>query len=177
MIKRILFFYLTILISGSFIILSLADMLDFNGVNMSLKVDKRVFCFFPQGWAFFTRSPREAQVYLLKKKDDKFVSENFYHSSYKNLFGLNRETTRINYELIDAYSNFSKEEFTSGFSNIQCDIIDSVPKKIHYVKNSFDNPRIQGEYIIVLQNLVPYPWIKNLKNEMMPSKSIRFYVY
>jgi antimicrobial peptide system SdpA family protein len=155
--------------------MSLSDTLDFNTLNFSIKLDKKLFNILPQGWAFFTRSPREGQVFLLKKKGDAFFVENLYHSKINNVFGLNRVTTKINYELMSIYSQFKKTDFVDGQSNMQCNITDSIPKKIHYVRNKFRNAKITGEYVLIIQKLVPYAWISKLNLQTMPCKSIRFY--
>ena len=37
-----------------------------NAVRLKINIQKTVFTFVPQGWAFFTRDPREAQIVLFK---------------------------------------------------------------------------------------------------------------
>lgn len=174
---KILYLYILILAFFSLTILSLSDALDFNTLNFSIKLEKKLFNFLPQGWAFFTRSPREGQIYLLKKRNNVFYVENLYHSSSSNFFGLNRVTTKINYELISIYSQLNKINFVDGYSNMQCNVFDSIPKKTYYLKNRFSNPKITGEYVLIIQKLVPYAWSDNLYKQKMPCKAIRFYVF
>ena len=177
MLVKLAFVYLLIFLSFILCLVNLSDLVGYNSVDLSVNPKRKLFSFLPQGWAFFTRSPRETQVYLLKKKNNEFIVENFYHSNVNNLFGIKRNVTRINYELISIYGSFKKTDFTDGYSNIQKNIVDKIPAKIHYVKNIFDDPFILGEYVIVLQKLVPYAWFPNINKEKMACKSIRFYVY
>ncbi len=175
--KKIVYFYLLIFLSAVGFFIVLADSVEYNSFNIGVETDKKVFTFIPQGWAFFTRNPREAQVQLFKCNGDKYEKYTHYHSSYKNLFGLIRNSTRINYELTGIYSQIARDKFKDSESNIQTGYIKELPSDIVYVENKFDNPRVLGEYILVIQKLVPWNWSKNLEKEKMPCKIIRLKIY
>lgn len=52
---------------GILIFLMLFYFIEVNPVKFNNNIESRFFSFVPQGWAFFTRNPREAQIILYKK--------------------------------------------------------------------------------------------------------------
>jgi len=76
----------------------------------------------PQGWAFFTRSPRESQIQLLKiLPDGKLDKVNHYHAHYSNAFGTNRKTTMLLTQLSTVYKQIPDSLFKDSNCNIQYD--------------------------------------------------------
>lgn len=175
--KKILYFNILFFSLIFFIFISLADSVEYNALNIELPTNKYIFSFFPQGWAFFTKDPREPQSQLFKLENNKWQRVEHYQSSMKNYLGMNKGSTRINYELISIYSLIKKTEYSDSYSNIQIGWIENIPTKVIYIKNSFDNPRLRGEYALVIQKIVPWAWSKNLNNEQMPCKIAHLKIY
>ena len=71
-----------------------------NPIEITNEVDTRVFNFIPQGWALFTRDPREAQILIYRIENDSILKPYPQrHSSFTNLIGLKRTSSKILTEL------------------------------------------------------------------------------
>ena len=99
--------YLLIIVSISFIFLVkvFAAFISFNPQTPSLTNSLIIQNLVPQGWGFFTRSPRERlhQIYKLEHADNNIISKApiaISNSSIKNFFGLSRKARRIHLEMM-----------------------------------------------------------------------------
>jgi antimicrobial peptide system SdpA family protein len=168
-----------IFLTLSFLISIFSATIPFNTIGINFKMDKRLMSLFPQGWAFFTKSPREAQIKLYKLENMKCIEVNLNSNNTNNLFGLIRSSARLNYELAAAYNQIEKTEWEDGLSNIQINWFDSIPKNERRIKNVFDNPRLIGTYVIIIQKIIPWAmYIKSRNpNQKIPCKKIRLKIY
>jgi len=110
-----------------FFFVALSDALPYNSFLSVFNSEKSIFKIFPQGWAFFTRSPREAQAKLYSVEGDKIKEIKHYHSSYHTLLGLSKENTRYVTELSYLYNKIPHNRFKDAKSNIQINKIDTIP--------------------------------------------------
>ena len=133
-----------------------------------------VFDVVPQGWAFFTRDPREPQVIIYEIKNNKIINMEHRHSSYKRIFGLERDYGKLISELQVILSNVKKAEFENYHWNYQSEINNTyIPKKIHYCKNKYNNPLLTKEYLVVFQKAIPWAWLNSIDKIKMEAKIIR----
>lgn len=164
-----LFLFLFIVIFNNVII--------FNPISNDLKSKEIVFRFIPQGWAFFTKSPREEEIVIYDIIEGEIVENSKYkHSSYKNFFGLKRNVTKTQTELLlvlnkidDKYFKTTKwnfMDFKYG-NNFNIDSVYEVK-----LKNILIKPKLKGKHLVVKQKQIPWAWAKNSKNLLIPSKVI-----
>jgi len=165
-----------LIIFCTFFYVTLSDALPYNAFSSVFNSEKSIFKIFPQGWAFFTRSPREAQAKLYEIDGDKIKEIKHYHSSYHYLLGASKENSRYVTELAYLFNKIPQERYTDAKSNIQLNNIDKIPTDTIQITNPFDNPRIIGTYILIMQELVPWAWTKNIEREMMDCKTIKMVV-
>jgi antimicrobial peptide system SdpA family protein len=144
-----------------------------NPITLTSNFDNQIFTFLPQGWAFFTRNPREAQISIYEIKNGKLYDINQKHSSASNIFGLKRNASKILSELQIAILKIKKEEFVNLNWNYQSKIYDKIPQKIHYSKNILNSPLLCKEYLIIFQKPVPWAWSKSIEKIKMEAKGIR----
>ena len=92
----------------------LLSSLPFNPTSINLPAKRLITGIAPQGWAFFTRNPREAQVILYKVVNgDHLEPVAQRHTERHNFFGLRRGSTKILLEL-----QFIKEQLADhSFEN------------------------------------------------------------
>lgn len=176
---KLKFFYSVLLISlivFSFSFFVFITSIEFNPIQQYVSKKTPISLLSFQGWAFFTRSPREAQVILYKVHDNKLFKVAHQHSSYKNYFGLSRSSTRIISELQAIKMSLGKDNFINTKWNYQKSLYGEIPNKIIDVKNQFKNPTLKGEYVLVFQRTVPWAWLESLNSIMMPAKIIRINV-
>ena len=147
-----------------------------NPIKNQGKVNLAIFSFVPQGWAFFTRDPREAQILIFKKNENKsFSIDSQKQNALANYFGLKRRPSQMLAEF-----QFAKEEipnflyFDTVF-NYQKDFELESPSKLKTYNhvNKLKHPALCGEYVIVLQKPIPWSWVENINKVKMPAKMIK----
>lgn len=170
-------FFLYLIPTGILLLLMFFYFVEVNPVKFNNNIENRFFSFVPQGWAFFTRSPREAQIILYKKNDEnnKYEEINQRHADIHNLFGLNRKPSKILGELQFAKSEIPQNIYFDTVFNYQTKhIIDEVKElKPYYFENKMYDPLLCGDYIVIYQKPIPWAWSKNLDNINMPCKMIK----
>ncbi|WP_294302530.1 SdpA family antimicrobial peptide system protein [uncultured Chryseobacterium sp.] len=112
----------------------------------------------PQGWGFFTKNPREENVYIYSIHNGQLKSEITQNSSYKNFFGISKKSRMIGFEvsmILGQLKNTKWSKYTQNFNTLPLQQIDS--KNLHYLKN--------GKYILIKEKVPPYTWRNNIKNK------------
>lgn len=147
----------------------------FNPIQYKLSfVKNKVFTFTPQGWAFFTRNPREEQIYIYRIDNNGRLSRiNQKHSNFDNIMGLDRKVSKISVEVQYLTSNIHKSEYTETIWNYDENIFGKVPSKYISVINPINNPLLCGNYLIVKQKIVPWAWWSTSRKVQMPSTVVK----
>lgn len=168
------FLTLIIILSGSILfLLVFTSTVQYNPIRHKYNFDKQVLRFTPQGWAFFTRSAREEQIYIYKIDGNSLKKINQRHADLKNIIGLSRDISKIGIE-IDALTNIVNiENFMNTEWNYEANLLGKIPEAFIEIKNPIYEPLLCGEYLLVFQPLVPWAWSKSKNNIKMPSKVIK----
>lgn len=128
----------------------------------------------PQGWAFFTKSPRDAGILAYKKENDQFLCVNMRNAGAENLFGLSRRARVQGVELGSILGKLKGAkwfECKDGLKSINLDTIKSI-----VVLNAATSPTFDGEYILEEKKIVPWAWSQSANEITMPSKIIKINV-
>lgn len=145
-----------------------------NPIKLNINIENKLFTFTPQGWAFFTRNPREAQVIIYTKNTKNHYEEiQQRHSSYKNLFGLKRNASKIMSEMQFIKAKINDTLYKNTKWNFQSNIYSNKKLEIITIDNQMKNPLLCGEYFIVYQKAVPWAWSSSIEKIKMPAKIIR----
>ncbi len=121
--------------------------------------------FFPQGWGFFTKNPRDAKYKLYKLEGDSPQLVNYKITSPKNLFGASRKGNRVCIEMIRLQNLLPKapqweastvdiDEY--DYSQKDFEILDINNEEYFYIKS--------GKYIIKEYFITPWNWLKYPEN-------------
>lgn len=116
----------------------------------------------PQGWAFFTKSPKDVRVEVFDYKTGEEISmKNF---SFSNVFGIKRTSTRISMEI----ATLIKETPDSLW--VKSEGIGNRFNKGRFIlkKSVFANPYLDGEIIILNRERVPWAWL-NFEDKLQTS--------
>jgi len=154
----------------------LINSIKFNTLTNDLEAKHIIFRVVPQGWAFFTKNPRENQVLIYKIENGYAVDCNFKHNNYQYLFGLNRTCTKVSTEIEFIKSKINSDLWSSTRWNYQSNRpIYSIPKGVKQTRmtSKFSDPEIIGSYLLVLQEPVPWAWSKQDKSIKMPAKMVQ----
>lgn len=128
----------------------------------------------PEGWAFFTRSPREEQYYLYRMENGRPVCLNRTNAHYSNWFGLSRAMRANSMELGTMIEKIPKSDWTespAGFHDTDLSCLAPVP-----VVNTALLPAYQGEYIVTSKEPIPWAWSKSCNPETVPCKIVKIKV-
>lgn len=128
----------------------------------------------PQGWGFFTRSPREADLepYVLDEASGDWADvSRAPHSEARNVFGLRRASKAQRIELALVRSGVPKE----AWSDCEGDPFDCLDtsEASGPITNGSPGPSICGTVGLVSQEPVPWAWARSGRDIDMPSRVAR----
>jgi antimicrobial peptide system SdpA family protein len=126
---------------------------------------------FPQGWAFFTKSPKEILIDVYEIKDRKLQPVDMMNVSAANLFGFSRMARMKGYELSLVVSpvpaaRWKKNTAPNLLSHLN-DTTMSVTNK--YKFKYFDS----GTYLFKQRLPVPWAWSGENQDEYTPYKTLK----
>jgi antimicrobial peptide system SdpA family protein len=168
-----LFYSLAIFIS---VISMMYYFIESNPVKYRFETGSILYSFVPQGWAFFTRDPREAQIAMYQKNDDgNYHLLDTRNASGKFYFGLDRRAAKVMAELQYAKRHIPMQNYVDSTFNYQTEAIFTNTNTLpHYnFENVLHAPSLCGEYVIVFQKSLPWSWISNLENIKMPAQIVK----
>lgn len=148
-----------------------------NPVRLKYSNAQRIYDFIPQGWAFFTRNPKENVVKLYKLSDRHNLEyiNSTTSLSYKDLFGIKRHKRRISAELSEIISNMKKGEKWKEYRNVKVEDVSKEISTSDTITNNFVNPLLErGEYVIYSSKRLPWAWENSKVN--LPFKIKKIYI-
>lgn len=165
------------IITSSFVLLIFFNNIPFNPVSYKFKQIKQAFSIMPQGWAFFTRSPRESQVLVYNVTDNRLIKKEVVrHSEPENVFGLRRIQTYKMNELQFILNKIDSDQYTNTTWNYITNKMGVIPDTTYEVSHVFIDSELSGDtLLIVIQEIVPWAWFGN-DSLMMPAKAIKLSV-
>lgn len=128
----------------------------------------------PQGWGFFTRSPREPDLepYVLDGASGEWeVLSRAPHSEMRNVFGLRRASKAQRVELALVRSGVPKDAWVDCDGD-PFDCLD-VAATEGPITNGSPNVTICGTVGLVSQEPVPWAWAQSDREVEMPSRIAR----
>ncbi|MEL6357811.1 MAG: SdpA family antimicrobial peptide system protein [Bacteroidota bacterium] len=163
----------TALVVASFVFIS---SLPFNTLTGNYQAKKRVYTLSPQGFAFFTRNPREYRLttYVPDQTTGEWHRVERSNASLHNWLGVSRQCRRENVEIHTVqsaakgkYIELNSAEFSSVIDTLS--IVDTVA-------NPFADPLLKGEIVFRFERPIPWAWSKNLATINQPIKLKKVYV-
>lgn len=125
----------------------------------------------PQGWAFFTRNPREEQLYVYERENESWKLKTLPNSYF--FLGAGRDMRTQSSEVNDLLANVYNKKWVEFNSPINFYEIEKMTP-IH-IKNKLLHPTICGDVFIKAVAPKPWAWSKNEKF-IMPYKIVRLNV-
>lgn len=115
--------------------------------------------FVPEGWAFFTRDPREEDFMLFgRSASGSWVNKLIGHASEpKQLFGWSRISRAQGLDLGVLASEVSIKSYASCDAASVSDCFAKLPPLVR-VKNAAPHPLICGRSLLIFRKLVPWNW-------------------
>ena len=123
------------------------------GVSRTTPVAKILITAFPQGWAFFTRSPEEEQMRVFAAGLPVRSLDRTPYSEPGNAFGLDRGIRKQTAELQSLLAAIGDDDWHPCTSDEQCVTVAGRPK---HVDNASPDPSYCGPLVVVAGNIVPW---------------------
>lgn len=121
----------------------------------------------PQGWGFFTKNPRDPNIYLYKLHKGKIEKVIYTNCHYKNYFGLSKKGRMIAFENTIILKQIEKAVYEKISKIDEPHIV----YKVNCNNLSYIYP---GEYMIIREEIAPYLW-RNFKKKENTFIHVRCY--
>lgn len=138
------------------------------------KFNASIVTIFPEAWAFFTRSPREEQIYLYRLENDRLVEESYQNTNADCLFGLSKNQRAKGIEIGHLFETAvsKKNDWATCEDDLNnCKNWGSLPA-VSVINPSYSK-QVCGEYYLVSRKIIPWAWSASRDNIHMPSKVIK----
>lgn len=120
-----------------------------------------------QGWSFFTKSPRDNQLYIYKIKENKLEHVPINNFLLKNKFGLSKTNRIVHGEFMDIINKTDRKYFFELKNNRKVDIKDLNTIKYENKYNYLED----GIYVLSIESI--YPWaLFSIKSNMERTRKI-----
>ncbi len=142
--------------------------------NSSYIKKSTIFNITPQGWGFFTKNPREEEMFLYKINSKNEISLfTKTNNAFEFFLGASRKNRFIGIETEALVSKLDKNAWVKGdikFYDFKQDI------KTDTISLNFATKDIQGDFFIVRKQRVPWAWGRSYKKIIMPYEYTKIYV-
>ena len=144
-------------------------------MRLSTKDRAAVMTVLPEGWGFFTRSPREEGVYAYGRAEDGWSELTFGATSARNWFGLLRASRVQGVELGGISGVVPEESWTEHRDPFHPTAdLGSIP--MLDVSNTAIAQTMCGEVLLERRRPIPWAWSGSGKAIRMPARYVRLVV-
>lgn len=127
----------------------------------------------PEGWAFFTRNPREPRMSIYRRHDGGWSGLSAMQSPARTWLGLHRGARAQGVEAGQLLETVGRTAwFDCGSLGIS-DCVAQAEKDVITVGNHTTSAVLCGELAIVMQEPVPWAWSGSRRRIDMPSQLVR----
>lgn len=168
---------LVLLASGWLVIAAYAvhPLFPFNTVRLPYASTINAPFFLPEGWAFFTRSPREPRMLLFVRRENDWRTGFLGpHSRLQNVLGLNRASRGQGVELGMVRTLLEGRKWARCRGLIP-ECLEALSSGATFV-NRYPRPTICGTVGIAMQPPTPWAWARPPRKVNMPSAVYRLTV-
>ncbi len=154
-----------------FIFVVFASSLRMNALSPGTTIRSADVYLFPQGWAFFTKDPRDPMVDVYKiGRDERLEQIVLKNSASAYLFGLSRKGRRVMFEVGLMLSNLPDSSWRAcrGEPDMR-----SLPQPITLHRKPSMHVITTGSYLIIEQHPIPWAWAKLSQLKYNPTKVLR----
>lgn len=148
-------YYVLCLMCVSFLLIKIfASSIGATVISTSFSNSYHVGLLFPEGWGFFTRSPREFQYELYHlNRDSSLELTSIKNNAFSNALGFSRKSRRLNLEFQRLLSKLPDSVFVSGehWSVRSYQIKLSEIPSVLYIS--------PGQYVVKRYLITPWSWV------------------
>lgn len=127
--------------------------------------------YMPQGWAFFTRNPREVSAWAYKISDTMQLYKPV-STSWENRFGLSNLVKSRNMESAYLLSKISNKQWSNCKNKPDKACLSNLELS-GTIKNVYPKPFFCGEIGFVLHTPIPWAWSRESNSVRMPISAVK----
>lgn len=146
--------------------------LPYNPVKLPLEESIDIRTWFPQGWCFFTRNPREDRLFALQGgADGKFTTVLASQSEWPRRFaGFDRRERAVWIEAGILFASVPPTEWTECKKRPAACLAELGPRR--KILNPSPQPRLCGKIGLIRRRILPWAWAHARAKLEMPSKVV-----
>jgi antimicrobial peptide system SdpA family protein len=148
---------------------AMVNSLPHNPQSPGLTAERSTRLVLPEGWGFFTRNPREADLILLRRRDGGAWEIEPPHASAKNWFGLLRESRALPVESMRLLKDAPAAFASCQGSWREC--VDAAPAVA--LQNDVASPLLCGDVAFLRRAPAPWAWAPLMDGDQMPTDVLR----
>jgi antimicrobial peptide system SdpA family protein len=153
----------------AFAFISLLVYVEDNPIRMNYKSSHSIRMLFPQGWAFFTKSPRDENIQIYQLVNGKLeVMPGQRQATFEHLMGVKRDARAMSVEYATMLYDIPPTKWVKCEVN-PSEFIKKHPMAAVKVKNKTPLALLHGDIYLISQATVPWAWAKFAKNVTLPS--------
>ncbi|NBL65069.1 SdpA family antimicrobial peptide system protein [Flavobacterium sp. NST-5] len=167
--KKSIFYVFTVFVSILFLYNLFFASLSYNAQTPNYPIKKILSKTLPEGWGFFTKSPREAgyTVYVVNQGNLELLETR--NTSSSNYFGLSRKARKISMEVsivtdLVATELWQKKSDLSHI-NLPENLVEIDSKNLHFLKNH--------DLVVVKSYPIPWAWKEIVQPNQIPYEIVR----
>lgn len=124
----------------------------------------------PEAWAFFTKDPREPQLYTLVRSGEKWMDPISPGFTAGNWLGMGKRSRIINGELEMLRQLTPKSAWIEcEESALQC--LRQQPHPTTTIESQAERPHVCGEVVFDLRPIAPWAWARSATPVIMPGET------
>ena len=169
--KKIIFFYSCLSFCAFAVLYLLILSIPENPIKLRYPFfsQRKVTLIAPQGWSFFTKNPRDEDIYLYRIEDTELHPVSIVNMQASQVFGVDRENRLISTKLLKITGGIPAKNWLNYRGDVAAFVKSMGAECFDVLNMRVKEPSLCGRYCVVLQKPVPWSW-SGLDNINMPSR-------
>ncbi|TGE29607.1 SdpA family antimicrobial peptide system protein [Hymenobacter metallicola] len=174
--KRLTFYFAVLLLGFVLVSKAVQASVSVNATDTSFQERYLFSALLPEGWGFFTKSPRDEKKVLYKLEADKSLTLATYHNSdADNLFGFSRRSRRTNLEFSRLMAQVQEKDWERYQHYTLRDLLrlDTIPSvQLKYSAGKYTQ-LTKGTYLVKAYTIVPWAWAQFPEHYTNPERYLK----
>jgi len=167
--KKNIFYLGTVLVAFLFLYNLFFASLSYNAQTPPYAIKTLLSKTLPEGWGFFTKSPRESMFAVYRVQDGILIPLETRNSAAQNLFGFSRKARKISMEVSIIAELVKKEQWVQKEGIDHIDVPSNTvaldPANLHFLKDE--------QLVLVKSQPVPWAWKDIVTTNQIPYEIVR----
>ncbi|AKD55837.1 hypothetical protein SD10_13950 [Spirosoma radiotolerans] len=147
-----------------------------NPIRFSYEFQHNLRTLFPQGWAFFTKSPRDETIQLYRWENNQLtLVDGQRQATFANLMGFRRASRAMSVEYAYLLYNVAADNWARCENDPESFIRTHKLTNVR-VENNTPRPFLAGTYYLIQKGIVPWAWASQADHITLPCSILKLTV-